>query len=339
MQYFFRKIIVFLVCAMFLNGISFAATVTWTGGGADNLASTSENWSGNKMPENGDDVIYDSTAKNSSWDLTVALNSLMIKSGYSGKVTILQSINLVIEKNIFIWTGGALNDHRASNPDNWSSNQVPQNDDRVVFNGTSAENCSWDITTIPALFSINSDYTGTVISNKDLSIGGSLIVAGGSLNLNNKDLDLDGDFIIYINGTVYAGSSTLSVKGDWKNSGSFDSGTSTVILNGINQKIYSNNTFFNLIKTVSLADKLYFEAGKTQTILNNFILQGESGNLLSLRSTSDGGYWYLDPQGTRSISFVYVTDLYNPGTVDIVATNSSGSANNVGIRFDEEVCN
>ena len=57
-----------------------AATVTWTGQGADNLASNSANWSGNILPQYGDDVIFDSTSKDCIWDISVTLASLNIKS-------------------------------------------------------------------------------------------------------------------------------------------------------------------------------------------------------------------------------------------------------------------
>ncbi|MBI4709761.1 MAG: hypothetical protein HY759_01430 [Nitrospirae bacterium] len=119
------------------------------------------------------------------------------------------------------------------------------------------------------------------------------------------------------------------MKGNWTNSGSFSSGTSTVILNGINQTIYGNNTFYNLSKIATSAGVLSFETGKTQTIVNSLILTGASGNILSLRSTSQGNYWYINPQGTRSISFVDAKDSNNIHQTTIIPTNSVSSGNNV----------
>ncbi len=76
-----------------------AATVTWTGSGADNLASNPANWSGNTAPQYGDNVIFDSTSKDCTWDLDVTLASLSIKSGYSGKITKISGVSLTIAKN------------------------------------------------------------------------------------------------------------------------------------------------------------------------------------------------------------------------------------------------
>ncbi len=286
-QWNHNRIAILGLIILFLLGFALstnAATVTWTGGGTDNLASNSANWSGNSAPQYGDDVVFDSTSKDCTWDISVTLASLSIKSGYTGKVTKTSGVSLTIAKGN-TWTGGGA-DNLASNPANWSNNKVPQNGDNVVFNG--ANNCTWDINITPASFKLNTGYSGTVTLNSNLTINGGLTVAGGSLNLSNKTLNVDGNILIDISGSLYATSSTIRVKGDWRNTGNFYSGTSTVVLDGTNQTIYGNTTFYNLIKTVLSADTLYFEAGSTQTIRNNLTLQGASNNLLSLRSTIDG---------------------------------------------------
>jgi hypothetical protein len=170
-----------------------------------------------------------------------------------------------------IWTGGGT-DNLASNPDNWSRSIVPQNGDDVAFDSTSTKDCAWDISVAPTIFSLNSGYTGTVTLNTDLEITGNLTITEGALNLNDKNLNVDGYIRINSNGNLYTTSSTITLKGDWINRGNFVSGTSTVMLNGTNQTIYGNNTFYNLIKAVTSADTLYFEAGSIQTIINNLTL-------------------------------------------------------------------
>ena len=313
-----------------------AANVTWSGGGTDNLASNPANWSGNVVPQYGDDVIFDSTSKDCTWDLNVSLSSLSIKSGYTGKVTKVSGASLNIIKTIK-WTGGGA-DNLASNPQNWSENRVPQNGDKIVFDETSSKNCTWDINTAPAFLSLTG-YTGTVTLNSSLTINGNLTITNGVLNLNNKNLNVDGYILIGTNGTLYATSSVITLKGSWANYGNFNFGTSTVVLNGTNQAVYGNTTFYNLTKTVTTADTLYFEAGSTQTILNSLTLQGASGNLLLLRSTSGGSYWYIDPQGTQNISFVDIRDSYNLSFTNIITTNSVDSGNNNNVSFGGSECN
>jgi len=337
MQSSIRKLLISLTCLVFLavlSGSANAATLTWTGLGSDSLASNPANWSGNITPQYGDDIVFDSTSKDCTWDISVTLASLSIKSGYSGKVTKISGVTLTIAKGN-TWTGGGA-DSLASNPANWSNNKVPQNGDNVVFNG--ANNCAWDITITPASFKLNTGYSGTVTLNSNLTINGNLTITSGTLNLNNKNLNVDGYILVGTLGILNATSSTITVKGNWANYGIFIPGTSTIILSGINQTIYGNTTFYNLIKTVTSADTLYFEAGSTQTILNSLTLQGASGNLLFLRSTSEGSYWYIDPQGTRSISFVDLRDLYNLSFTSIVVTNSNNSGNNNNVSFGGSEC-
>ncbi len=212
------------------------------------------------------------------------------------------------------------------------------NEDGIVFSSSSTKNCIWDINISPASLKLNTGYSGTVTLNTDLAISGGLTIASGILNLNNKNLNVDGNVLIDINGSLYATSSNITVKGNWTNLGIFNSGTSIVILNGANQTIYGNTTFYNLTKTITSADTLYFEAGKTQTIANSLTLQGASNNLLAVRSTQDGSYWYINPQGSRNILFVDMKDLNNINVINIVVTNSVDSGHNNNVSFGGSEC-
>jgi hypothetical protein len=67
---------------------SSAATLTWTGGGADNLASNAANWTGNIIPHHGDSVVFDATsAKDCTWDINETLSSISLTPAYAGTVT------------------------------------------------------------------------------------------------------------------------------------------------------------------------------------------------------------------------------------------------------------
>lgn len=335
-----KKFLVILFNVLFLfslNVLVHAATVTWTGGGSDNLASSSASWSGGVIPQNGDKVVFDSTStRDCIWNLSVVISSFTIKSGYTGKVTKIAGTSITVAK-VKRWTGGGA-DELASNPANWSDNIVPQNGDRIVFDESSPKNCTWNIGVTPTFLSMTG-YTGMITLNNDLTIAGSLTTASGTLNLNNWNLNVDGYVLIISSGTLNATSSTITVKGNWANYGNFYPGTSTVILSGTNQNIYGNTTFYNLIKTVTSADTLYFEAGSTQTIINSLTLQGASNNLLSLRSTVDGSFWYIDPEGARNISFMDLKDSYNKNfTRIILLPDSVDSGNNTGVSFGGNEC-
>ncbi len=420
-----------LSCMVFHDNAS-AKTLTWTGGGTNDLASNHANWSGtNLFPEEGDNVIFNSTNKNCTWDMDYTLSSIAVTSGYSGKITKPAAHTLRLVKGR-IWTGGGT-DNLASNPDNWLGGAIPVNGDSVVFDSTFITNCTWDLNISLSSFSLRAGFSNMVTLGNSLTVTGDLTAAGGTLNLNNQPLNVDGDvdiqsagtlnatdsaitikgdwsntgtfnegsstvtmngidqwisgdttfydlvsnpsgsvtlnndtamsgsfevrsgifdlngyniddegyLFINTNGTLDATSSTLFVAGDWDNRGSFIPGTSTVILDGINQTIWGDNTFYNLEKVtvIALTHTLKFEANKIQTILNNLILQGSSSGYLQLFSTSTGQAWYIDPRGTRSVSYTNIRDLHNLNFADIIVTNSGGTPDNIyGVSFGGGLC-
>jgi len=65
-----------------------STTITWTGGGADNLASNPDNWSDNAAPQYGDDVVFDTTStKDCIWDVNIVLSSFGVGPDYTGLIT------------------------------------------------------------------------------------------------------------------------------------------------------------------------------------------------------------------------------------------------------------
>jgi hypothetical protein len=85
------------------------------------------------------------------------------------------------------WTGGGA-DNFASNPANWSGSIVPQNGDNLLFNGTSAKNCVWNINVPLGSLNFNSGYTGVFTLNTDLSITDSLIISDGTFMTDTWNL-------------------------------------------------------------------------------------------------------------------------------------------------------
>jgi hypothetical protein len=131
-------------------------------------------------------------------------------------------------------------------------------------------------------------------------------------------------------GTLTAPSSTFDVSGDFSNGGgTFDANGGTVDLDGTGQTLSGLTTFNNLSKTVAAADTLTFTAGASDltTVSGLLTLTGTSGHLLSLRSTTAGTQWQVDPADS-SVSFVDVKDSDNIDATAISATNSVDAGNN-----------
>ncbi len=145
-------------------------------------------------------------------------------------------------------------------------------------------------------------FGGSIIVNKDSGQGVFLAqntVVNGGVTITAGTLD------------VTAANYSLTVGGNWSNSATFTPRSGTVTLNGTNQSITGNTTFYNLTKTVATARTLTFAASSTTTISNTLTLQGTVGQRLSLRSSVPTTQANIDPQGTRVLSSLDVQDSNN----------------------------
>ena len=112
----------------------------------------------------------------------------------------------------------------------------------------------------------------------------------------SDDLDVNGNLTI-TDGTLDAWdgitSFDVTVAGNWTNNDTFTARTGTVTLDGTSQAINGSATFYNLTKSVASADTLTFQESQTTTIATGgtVTLNGASGQLLSLVSSSPGTNW------------------------------------------------
>jgi filamentous hemagglutinin family protein len=169
----------------------------------------------------------------------------------------------------------------------------------------------------------------------------SLSITNGTLVTDGYELTLTGSLSISASKTLNAssgtdGASTITLGGGWTNNGTFTAGSSTVTLNGTDQTITGSSTFFNLTKTVAAAATLTFAAGSTTTVGGTLTLNGAVGALLSLRSSASGTRWFVNPTGTRSVSFVDVRDSENL-TLPIIDPSSSVDSGNNKYWFPEAI--
>ncbi len=145
---------------------------------------------------------------------------------------------------------------------------------------------------------------------------GAAITVGGDLELDSGEFD--------------AGAFAIDLAGDWQaTGGEFLPGTGTVTLSGGDQAITGSTTFRHLTKTVAVARTLTFAPGGTQTVLGALTLQGAVGNRLSLRCTTPGTAWLIDPQGARACALLDVQDglnLRDPFIQPSSSLNSGGNA-------------
>ncbi len=149
-------------------------------------------------------------------------------------------------------------------------------------------------------------------------------------------IDMNGNFILTA-GTfnVTGGNYQMTVGGNWSKTGTFNSSSGTVVFDGSGQSISGSTTFNNFTKNVTSTDTLTFTASTTQTINGTWTLTGQSGNKLSLRSSSSPTQYNVSPLGTRTLSYLDVQDSNNisGSAITTLGFNITDSGNNTGWTF------
>ena len=154
----------------------------------------------------------------------------------------------------------------------------------------------------------------TAASAGDLTVGTGVTVdlGGAFLDTGEGDIHVEGTLSagtegfdarhvsIETGGVLNGDTALIQVCGDWSNAGTFNPGVGGVSFVdgcGLTSAVITGDTTFNSFELLTTTGKLYlFEAGSTQTVTTNLFLGGDSGNLLTLRSTLDGSAAFLDNQ-------------------------------------------
>jgi len=233
--------------------------------------------------------------------------------------------------------GGAYNNLTFSGSGSWDADA-----DVTVAGALSISGGEYDAntqtTTVTGLCTVSG---GTYVTNSGTqTFNGGLTVSGGTVTGSTGTVDVNGDLTVS-SGTLTApgASGSLTVSGDFAHSGgTFTHNSGTVTLDGTDQTLSGTSTFNNLTKTVAAAATLTFPASVTTTVAGTWTVDGASGNLLSLRSSSNGTQWTIDPQGTRTIEYLDVKDSNNTNATKVATAgfNITDSGNNDGWSFNPE---
>lgn len=113
------------------------------------------------------------------------------------------------------YTWAAVVDGFASSANNWNPTGVPVAGDNVIFDGTSARNCTWDIAGTFGDMRIRAEYSGTVLRSSSAGhvAFSDITISGGTLNGNGKMIVVNGNFVK--NGGVFS-NGVLDMAGDKK---------------------------------------------------------------------------------------------------------------------------
>ncbi|MEJ0073816.1 MAG: chitobiase/beta-hexosaminidase C-terminal domain-containing protein [Candidatus Saccharibacteria bacterium] len=280
-------------------------TATWTG--ATNTSfSNAGNWDIGAVPDAYTNIIVPATTStnNRAPSLTVAsgLANLSIQSG--GSMSLAGS-NLTVNDFGFLSNGGTLylNGNEtltnfANDTGSGTVNYVGSGTYPGLAAGTSYENL---------VFSGTGSWT--MPSNTTVTVNNNITIASGA--------------------TLNGGNSTISLYGNWSNSGTFSANKSNLSLVWYNNHTISgNNIFYDLTDDTSWQNQaLTFEAGKTQTISHSLNLQGSNDGSntypLTLQSSSPGTQWNINVPGSYTFNYLKVYDSDNTSSGKVLAAPHS----------------
>jgi hypothetical protein len=177
---------------------------------------------------------------------------------------------------------------------------------------------------------------GSTVNFADAAVdlGCADLLVSGTLNTGSASVAQALDVTIASGGTLNGGSGTLDVTRDWDRIGTFSAGTGTVrFVDGCSTTsgtISDSNTFNDLVLTTSSGKQVFFQAGETTIVAGALTLSGASGNLLQIRSTSDGVEALLDLDQAATGTFIDVKDNHAVDQAVTLGPNSVDSGNATG---------
>ncbi len=174
-------------------------------------------------------------------------------------------------------------------------------------------------------YSLNGTQTvlGTLpYYNLSVSTGGTKTLGGNATTTHNITIGSGATFSL--------GSSVANVGGDWTNNGSFNAGTGEVILYGsATSTVTGATTFYDFTVTNGTAKEVDFSPSGIINVTRFFTIDGHSGSLIKLRSTSDGSRWHFHPTGVANVNYADVKDGgCESGAITMHPIASTNSLNN-----------
>lgn len=344
-------------------------TADWNATAGSKWATTSGGAGGAAVPTSSDDVFFDGNSGAST--VTVSASGAVCASltctGFTGTLRdnglgteITVSGNATIGSGMtWSFTGG--DGLRVNASGTLTTNGVTMTGalsvqsgtttlgDAAAFTGAVIISAGATLSTAGFAFSTTNTVTGIQGSTTgSLTMGASTVTtpkitmgAGGTLDFGSGTLTVSGTgTCVTINATttITAGTGTLKITNS-------SSSTKTLSLQG---KTYNNlwlahgstgtvtiqgSNTFNEYKITSTTGAVLHTAGTTQTV-SSIDWNGSAGNLVTVRSSSNGSAWNLSKSsGTVTVTFCSIRDSAAAGGATFIAENSTNVSGNTGWIF------
>ncbi len=274
-------------------------------------------WVEGRVPTSDNNVVATGTSGNLTINVPANVRSIDL-TGYVGTLTHNAGITLSVGDAV----AGASNNALIFPSSDWTYTL-----------GNSATSAISFISTSTTQQTINTG--GKTLGNVTINgSGSSYKLATNALTTSGSFTITAGTFDVTAAGCTGSVSCNMNVAGNWSNSGTFTARTGTVTLNGVNQSMTGNTSFYNLTKqenTNNSTDSiLTVAASSTQTILTGGTLDFDgldSNDMLNLVSSSPGTRYTFTVTDAQSGTWLDVTDS-NASTSDITCTSNCVNGGN-----------
>ena len=332
------------------NWIFGGATLTWTG-----ITSTDwdipTNWDLGIVPNSDDSAVVTNVASTPFLSTNVTLSSLTINASsiltLNGKnITLAGALinngtvslfgneamsfgTMDVVHGTFLYTGNGdgtvdtfiIHDFGAIDYYNLVINDTHGTKDLFITNGS---------LTLANNLNVTSSSLDISTNTNTLTTTGVLTVDGGTLIATNGNIDANGSVAI-IAGTLTAPTTAKSftVAGNWTHAGGvYTHSNGRVTMDTVGTSLITGNTsFYDWYSTVP-TKQFTFTAGSDQTVNSVFNFIGTVGNLIMLRSSSNGSTWNITfPNSEQTGSLLNVRDS-NAMTNNITCLECIDATNN-----------
>ena len=344
------------------TNLTFASLYYWVGGSGTWNNSSTTNWSltsggagAQGPPTANDDVVFDSASNATAYTVTTGTSpacfNITVNAPASGKVTLNTSAGTLSIYGSLNFAAGTSGMVLATSSNIIFAAQYAGN--TITTNGIQAAGSGYSFNGLNGVWTLGSDIWAY-----------AMVITNGTLNTSTNNYKITGfaniQFPSGTNGIVLNGS-TVETAG-WLVSGNptITAGTSTIKLAGISSanfqgvgKTYYNlelnssaspitisgSNIFNNISNNSQPLTINFTAGTTQTVAN-LNLNGTSGNLITLGSTTTSAYTITKTTaGVNTCTYCSVsymtgtTTATGGGSVIWRFLNSTNGGNNTNLTF------
>lgn len=316
------------------------STFTYTGNnGSGDTTIQSETYN-NIIINNGSET-YNLEAATFGSDVTITAGTLAL-NGQTLNATNDLAVNGTLSGSTNVTVNGSVTGSGTINLSGGTFTQRITANANETFGSTSGAN-NW---TFNNLTFRNSDTNNHSITINPTGSGQIIIGAtatfGSGTDTNTVTVDFDtNDRILDVNGSVDitnrgilepSSSASFTVGDNWTNSGTFNHNNGTVTFDTTTTATFAGATTFYNFTSTTAAKTLEFTAAQTFTIDTGGLLTltgAADPNEIQIKSTTPTSQWFINHQGTESVSYVQVVDSgCDVASTQISTSNSVDDGNN-----------